>query len=269
MLSLEDYCKQLLYGTSLEEKLTVQKNLSFNSFDAYEMKDPGRPTRLKFSAEQIKFPKKTSFHLDEKKALAIHFFANHELLAIEMFAQALLMFPNIDQVTAKNLLATIEDEQNHLKLYITRMNELGIEFGDYPVNDFFWDYMGEVKTFEEFYALMALTFEQANLDFAKYYQNIFKEVGDEETFNVLDQVYKDEIAHVARGAKYLKSQVKDQDLFSYYQSLLPGNISPSRGKGMIFDERGRQLAGLDHHFINQMNNFRDDFDIVNRKQWKK
>tara|TARA_R110002072_G_scaffold534_3_gene3667 strand:+ start:37764 stop:38576 length:813 start_codon:yes stop_codon:yes gene_type:complete len=270
MSSLGEYCKTLLDGTDLSEKLYQVDNIDFDlCYEPHESKTPGRPKHLEFSSVQAKFPKKTTFHLDEKKGVALHFFANHELLAIEMFAQALLLFPEVDTQTKKSVLATIHDEQKHLEIYIKRMNDFGVEFGDLPVNSFFWEYMPAVKSFEEFYALMALTFEQANLDFASYYRSIFNEIEDFESAKIMDTVYKDEISHVARGVKYIKSKIKDQSLFEYYQELLPDKISPSRGKGITFDFEGRQLAGLDHDFINSLDSYRDDFSVVNRKQWKK
>src|SRR5690606_2802985 len=123
----------------------------------------------KFSTERVKFPGLGSLVLDEKKAVAFHFFANHELLALEMMAAALLVYPHDTEALRrfkKDLIQTMRDEQKHLKLYLHRMGDFGVEFGDYPLNDYFWRQTPTLKTPERFYALMALTFESANLDFA-------------------------------------------------------------------------------------------------------
>lgn len=142
-MSLEDAVRQVLFGSHLEDKLLnldgveIPANLDWNPLTNIE--SPGRSTALGFSAKQIKFPRVSSFHLDEKRALALHFFANHELLAIEMMAAAILMFPNQGNRFVKGLLSTIKDEQKHFSLYCRRMKKLGVEFGDYPLNDFFGD----------------------------------------------------------------------------------------------------------------------------------
>lgn len=270
-LSISDFASHLLYSENLSDKLIERGCLNLekkSSPPKYTTEIPGRCERLKFSNKQIKFPKKGLFYKDEAKGKAFHFFANHELLAIEMFAWALLEFEWSDH-SQRVLLETIFDEQKHLKLYIERMKGFGLEFGDLPLNDFFWRYIKTLKTKEEFYALMALTFEQANLDFAIYYRDLFREVEDEQSSTLMQIVYQDEISHVARGVQYLKKQIKDKDLWSYYNSLLPENITAVRAKGISFDAEGRARVGLDEMYINELKEFKGNFKVLQRKEWKK
>eukprot|EP00914_Ancora_sagittata_P028288 GHVO01055732.1.p2 GENE.GHVO01055732.1~~GHVO01055732.1.p2 ORF type:complete len:205 (-),score=15.62 GHVO01055732.1:1359-1973(-) len=203
--------------------------------------------------------------------MALHFFANHELLAIEMMAAALLVLPTEnkeDVIVKKSILTTIADEQKHFKLYQNRMNDFGLDFGDLPINDFFWRQMTNVKTKEQFFALVSLTFEQANLDFALFYGNAFAEVDDIKTSKIMQTVYDDEISHVALGQRWLNIWRGNDDLFHFYMENLPGLITPSRAKGMIFDLEGRSKAGLDQKYIENLRTYNDDFKITNRKQWK-
>ena len=80
---------------------------------------------------------------------------------------------------------------------------------------------------------------------------------------------EDEIAHVARGKKFLeKNDEESNEFWDYYISLLPENITPNRAKGIVFDRQGREKAGLDPNFINKLESFEDDFRITKRKQWK-
>jgi uncharacterized ferritin-like protein (DUF455 family) len=270
-MDLTEYSRQLLEGKSLEEKLLSPKSiLDFSACDPIQIKTPARDVRLKFSDKQIKFPKKSQFHLDEKKGLALHFFANHELLAIEMLAQAILLYSQeMDEIVLKGILKTIEDEQKHLNLYLLRMKDFKIEFGDYPLNDFFWRQAAKAKSLAEFYSLMALTFEQANLDFALYYKGIFEEVEDHKSSELMKIIYEDEIVHVARGVNFLKQSCNEENLWNYYQKNLPENVSPARAKGIIFDVNSRKKAGLSENFIQSLKNYRNDFSIVERKEWKK
>ena len=80
------------------------------------------------------------------------------------------------------------------------MNEFGVEFGDYPLNDFFWRQLSDIDSFDDFFATMSLTFEAANLDFANFYQKVFSEIGDQKTANILKIVYEDELTHVKLGS---------------------------------------------------------------------
>jgi uncharacterized ferritin-like protein (DUF455 family) len=266
------WAQSLLFGPNLEDKLLEAKDLIYDdTFFAFEMpKDPGRLKKIEFSDVVIKFPKRTSFHLDEKKGVAMHFFANHELLAIEMMAMALLRYPvinNDDLLFKKGLVKTIQDEQKHFKMYINRIKEFGIEFGDYPLNDFFWRRAHDLHTPSHFYSLMALTFESANLDFARYYGECFAEVEDKQSESIMNIVFEDEISHVALGAKWLNCWRGDKRLWEYYENHLPKLLTPARAKGIHFNKEARYRAGLDESFVNLLENYRDDFGITNRKNW--
>ncbi|MEO1998864.1 MAG: hypothetical protein ABGZ17_26760 [Planctomycetaceae bacterium] len=56
-----------------------------------------------------------------------------------------------------------------------------VSLGEVPVNDFFWRALSRVDSPMAFTAGMSLTFEQANLDHARYYQAAFARVGDART----------------------------------------------------------------------------------------
>jgi len=274
MMNIIEYSKHILFCTNLEEKLaSIDVDTSFIAHDPIEIpSNPGRDEKTQFSDEQVKFPKKASLHHDERKALALHFFANHELQALEMMAAGILLFPTKtqeDHLVKKGIFNTMLDEKKHFLLYTKRMKDFGVEFGDYPINNFFWKQLDHIKTPTHYYAFMAMTLEAANLDFAKYYASVFKEIGDEKTAKVLEIVYEDEISHVALGRKWLNKWREDKSLWQYYFENLPELITPARSKGMIFDAEGRKRAGLDEEFIKMVLEYRDDFSITDRKSWKK
>lgn len=276
-MNVYDFAEQILFGKSLEDKLIHHRLQDFNYDESNFSKKillpklPERDQQIKISEVQAKFPKKSTFHLDDKKAMALHFFANHELLAIEMMAAAILTYdfenPEEKKQFHKGLVKTIIDEQKHLKLYTNRMKEWKLNLGDLPLNDFFWNYMPELKTPSMFYAAMALTFESANLDFANYYSLSFKEVGDDKTAEIMRIVYEDEISHVALGAKWLNQWRNDKDLWTYYQENLPALLTPNRAKGIHYREEYRKEAGLDDHFCQNLTAFEDGFRVTKRKTW--
>lgn len=275
MTTVYDYAKTILLGDVLEDKLLEGSSIDWDkstSFEALRVKLPGRSGRISLSEEQEKFPKKGALRDKSQRGKALHFFANHELLAIEMMAQALLLFPEASQATQRSLVETITEEQKHFSLYCERMNEFGVEFGDFPLNQFFWSFMGKIEDLETFYNVVSLTFEQANLDFALFYKTIFEELGDEKTADILNIVYTDEIKHVARGRAFLgKSHVKKElpeTFFEYFLSLLPSPLTADRAKGIVFDEQGRKKAGLSEEYINSLRDYQSAFKITKRKQWK-
>lgn len=269
--------KHILFEKDLESKLILLKDIEWT--DTYDpstinFKLPNLPARNKkitFSSEQIKFPKSKSLHLDDKKAIALNSFANHELLAIEMMASAILLYPHKTEEELrfkKGVLSSLIDEQKHLKLYKNRMNELGYDFGDFPLNDFFWRQMDKLQTPSQYLAVMALTFEAANLDFALYYEKVFRSFDDERSANIMKAVYEDEISHVRLGVNYLTKWRNDKTLWEYYLNELPFPLSPSRAKGIHFDLESRRKAKMDEDFIQNLESFNESFSIVQRKTWK-
>lgn len=267
-MNIDEYAKKILFSGDIDSKLQPIKLVkSYETFSPIRIPDiPTRDEKIAFSSERVGFPK--NLKDINQRAKALHFFANHELLAIEMMAAAILAFP-LDSVQQKRLLATIADEQKHFQLYVNRMEQFGAHFGDYPVNDFFWRQLVKVESFESFYALVALSLEQANLDFAAYYKKVFMDLGDEETANVLDIVLTDEERHVSFGVQHLFDSKDNKEIWNYYVSLLPENFTPARAKGIVFNYESRKKSGMSESFIEHMKNYTDDYKIINRKQWNK
>ncbi len=266
-ISYFEFAKTILNGEGLEDKYLCA-TVEWSDWQEFSLPAlPGRAGRIKFSDKQIKFPKAPHLHETEKKAIALHSFANHELLAIEMMAAALLVYPHVtdeDVRFKRGILSALRDEQKHLGLYIKRLNELGFEFGDFPLNDFFWRQMPKLKTPAQYTAVMSLTFEAANLDFAQYYAGVFRSYGDFETAKILDIVLEDEISHVAFGSHWMKRWREDKELWDYYMTSLPFPMTPARSKGIGFDPIIHQRAMGDEVFTEKLRLYEDDFKITKR-----
>lgn len=268
-ISYYDFARSILEGETLSHKL-LSVNIEWDNWKAFELPGlPGRKDRLSFSDHNIKFPKSSRLHETDNKALALHSFANHELLAIEMMASALLIYPHStdeDIRFKRGIYTALKEEQKHLGLYIKRLNELGYDLGDFPLNDFFWRQMEKLKTPSQYAAVMALTFEAANLDFAQHYAQIFRSSGDIDTASILDTVLEDEIGHVAFGTYWMKKWRQDKSLWDYYRTSLPWPLTPARSKGIGYDQGLHQKAMNDDDFINQLTSYDDQFKITKRSQ---
>lgn len=265
----EDFAKNILLSSKLEDKLNPFDGSNFTLGKGEKIPDtPARSGLLRFSSKKLKFPKAAQFRDEDKRGLALHFFANHELLAIEMMAAFLLKFPTENEQDIKlktGILSALRDEQKHLKMYLKRMKELGTEFGDYPLNDFFWKQMSSIDKKEKFLAIMSLTFEAANLDFCLFYRKVFNEFDDPESAKIMEVIFEDEISHVKLGLNFLNKWKQDQDLFDYYISLLPEDLSPTRSKGIDFNAKLREEIGFDKNFVEKIKNYREGNRIFNRR----
>jgi len=269
-MKLSCFVKEILLKGDISNKLICPETICFDEFRAFVLDKPIRNNHLAFSEKQVRFPK-GHFHKKEKTAMALNAFANHELLAVEIMAYALMIFPHNTDESIKfkrGILKSLKDEQKHFQLYANRMSELGFEFGDFPLNDFFWRHMSPMKTEAEYLSMMALTFEAANLDFSFHYEKIFRDLGDIKTADILREVYLDEISHVSFGVHYLNLWRKDKTLWDYYSEVLPFPLTPARSKGKKLIKESRIKAKMDEEFIENLLAYKNDFNVLERKEWK-
>ena len=268
-MEIKEYARELLFGTTLDAKLLDVAELTDNEpGTAVSVPDfPGRPPQLRRGAVHSRPDKPLSdlrkLESETDRALLLHHFANHELLALELMALVLLRFPDAPETFRRGLTGTIREEQKHLRLYRKRMNVLGMDFGDAPVNAFFWSHIAHVRSPLDFVVRMSMTFEQANLDYAQHYARAFAELGDAKTAAVLELVLKEEIGHVKNGVHWFhewrepdggdpKTASPSPGDWDAYRALLPDNLTPARARGIGFNARAREQAGLSPEFIREL-----------------
>ena len=189
----------------------------------------------------------------------LHFLANHELLATELMALVLLKFPEAPHAFRQGILVTLQEEQEHTRMYIKRMRECGVEFGTYPLGGRFWRNVEPMQSPMDFVSRLSLTFEQANLDYSLHFANVFGRLGDSETAGLLQKIYEDEIGHVKHGLHWFRQwKNPEQSDWEAYQDSLEYPMSPQRGRGprAAFNREGRVLAGLTDDFIDSIEVFR-------------
>ena len=266
---LELFAERLLHGTTLADKLAPPRlDESPTSFDPGQCRPnfvppllPGRPPQLSLSAVSMRrsthvFPTKGSLDNPLARGHVLHFFANHELLAIEIMALAILKFHDAPAGFVRGIYETILEEQKHMHLYIDRMNDLGVAFGEISLNGFFWNSLKDMSSPQEYAAAMSLTFEQANLDFSLHYENSFRTLGDLKTANILETIRRDEIGHVRHGLIWFdRWRDPSRTLWQEYLTHLKFPMTPMRAKGPTFDLEGRQRAGLPGDYIHTLEAF--------------
>lgn len=258
-MKIEDFAQTVLFSEKWEEKLlqpevvlseTTPSPISIPLF-------PGRPQRLAHPGK-ARFPSLERLDRAELRGEILHFFANHELQAMELMALVLLRFPEAPPTFKLGLVRTIQEEQNHLRLYVERMKELGVDFGDLPVSDYFWRSMSQVRSPLDFVVQMSLTFEQANLDFSLFFKNAVTGVGDEKTAAILDRVYQEEIGHVKHGLiwfnRWRENPTQESDWDAYLR-LLPHPMTPTRAKGFVYCADARRAAGFSEKYIQELGLF--------------
>lgn len=254
-MTVRDYVEKIVTSRSLDGKLApLPGRIDDTAFDdtgpSLRIAAPGRPAELAIvPGRHARVPPLAGMRDRDQRGRILHALANHELQAIELFAWAVLAFPDTPAAFRRGLLAILADEQRHLALYRGRLAAHSIEFGDYPVTGHFWNKLGHLTGPCEFVCAMNLTFENANLDFAGDYAAAARAAGDGDTAAVLDQVHADEIRHVHFGWIWLRRLAGDRNPWQAYLAHVRPPLGPARARGARFDRDARRRAGLDEAFI--------------------
>ena len=257
MSELRDQAERLLFGSRLEDKLAPLERLTDvrPGQGILPPKSPGRPPGLELRRGlRSEFPR--SFSSGRARGTALHFFANHELLAIELMALCLLRFPEAPAAFRRGLANIISEEQEHLRMYISGAGRLGVELGEQPVNAFFWDALRNADSPLAFVAGMGLTFEQANLDHCRRFIGLFDQAGDSQSAELLRKVYADELRHVRHGLSWFRSWKEPGATdFEAHREALSKPLTIARAKSRPFDEAGRRSLGFGEDYIRSLRLF--------------
>lgn len=255
-MEIREWATRVLGADTLEEKLFCPNELTdFEPGPAQFWKEPCRPPGMEFKRHSKK-EKLPAFHEhrdQDNRAVCLHRFAGHELLAVEIMAHALVAFPEAPARFRKGVANTLREEQEHVRLYIDRMESLGLKFGDLPLYRHFWSYIPHLTSPIRYISVVSLTFEMANLDFAPMYGQSFARVGDLESAALMQRILEDEISHVSFGWNWLK-KMKSPEISEWdaWEQSLPPLMTPKRAKGFVVFEDNRKRAGIPPEWIDKL-----------------
>lgn len=255
-MELREWAIRILSADTLEEKLFDPGTLSdHESGPELIWKEPTRPAGMEFKrhSRQERLPAFHTHNHPDNRAICLHRFAGHELLAVEIMAYALLRFVDAPKPFRRGLAHTLREEQGHVRLYRQRLKELGVNFGDLPLYRHFWAHTPNLTTPLKYVSLMSLTLEQANLDFAPLYGKSFARYGDALSAALMAQILSDEIHHVSFGWKWLcKWKKEEETAWQAWAGSLPPLVTPKRARGFLLFEEPRQEAGLPPDWIENL-----------------
>jgi uncharacterized ferritin-like protein (DUF455 family) len=179
--------------------------------------------------------------------------ANHELLACEVMAFILLAFPDAPQEFRNGLANIIDDEQRHTRMHMQRAADLGIAFGDLPVNCYIWKKALDYTCLLDYLAGLPLTFEGRNLDHTVEFADLFETAGDEKSAAVMRVNHQDEIEHVRFGWEWLcRLKPAAQTAWDAWREHLHWPLRPAKAKGEVFQRSARKAAGMAEDFLDHL-----------------
>jgi uncharacterized ferritin-like protein (DUF455 family) len=262
---VQELARTIVCSPELEDKLASPPGAaegsgldwSLTAAERQRAELPRGPARL--PAMQIVGPRKAKVPSLEgwqdpwQRRRILHALANHELQAAELFAWALLAFPEAPEPFRHGLLKVLLDEQRHTRMYLGRLRASGGEFGDHPVSGHFWRKVGGILSPAHFVCVMSLTFENANLDHTVESSEAALAAGDPKSAAVIDQVRADEIEHVRFGWRWLgEFKRPEQSMWEAYRESLAVPMHAGRATGRQFDPAPRRQVGMDEAFIREL-----------------
>lgn len=246
---VRQFALAILIEDRLERKLVPFDGPLEDAEPPLLLAEPGRPPDLRISRAKVRVPPIAGMRDPSQRVRILHALANHELQAIELFAWALLAFPDAPIAFKRGLVAILHDEQRHLAMYMQRLEALDSRFGAFPVTGHFWNKLEHYSTPLRFVCAMGLTFENANLDFAGEYARAARACGDLATAEVLERVHHDEIAHVHFGWTWMRKLAGEADPWDAFMANTAFPLGPRRARGATFDREARERAGMSEEFI--------------------
>lgn len=251
--TLERWAWDLVLATSLEAKLAPP-----SPPDAFEagaparrLSAPGRPPELVVMAKGAKTPKPGGLRDPRARARLLHTFFHHELQAAELFAWALLAFPDTPEAFRRGLVRLARDELRHAQLYVEAMADAGFRVGDFPVRDWFWERLPACETPLQFVAALGLGFEGGNLEHTATWAERFRAAGDDAGAAIQERIGREEIAHVAFARRWFAEWTGGVD-FDRWVAALPPPLSPMVMRGVPVARAARGRAGLPDTFLDRL-----------------
>ena len=211
---------------------------------------PGRPTELRPVERSPRTP--TDLSRARARALLVHTFLHHELQAAELFAWAVLAFPETPLEFRAGLVHLCREELEHLHLYREHLGRLGFAVGDFPVRDWFWERVPTCESPVSFVALQGLGLEGANLEHSERFARRFRAAGDEDGARILERVERDEIGHVAFARRWFEELSGGPLDYGAWRAALPAPLTPAVLRGKPLNVDARRSAGLDAAFLERL-----------------
>ena len=260
--SVRELCIQILSEGDLEPKLASPLGLPD--------RDPGperifeRPARgagLEMRGGVERLPRPGALGDARARATCLRRFAHHELMAVELFAWALLAWPEVAPALRRGWCQAMADEQRHCRMYLARLAAHGEALRDEPLSGYFWKHVAGIHAHPRgpaaFLAAIGLTLEQANLDFTLVYAEAFRRAGDEASARVSEAVHADEQRHVRLAAEWLaRLSPRGESELDAYRAAVPFPFEAARAKGRRFDADARRAAGLSDALIEHVRSSR-------------
>ncbi len=254
--TVEAWCHALVATGELARKLAPPAPPDLERAESWErdppvrrLAAPGRPALLRVVRRSAKTPAAGALVRAQVRARLVHTFAHHELQAAELFAWAVLAFPDTPRAFRRGLVRLACEELTHLAAYCAHLDALGHAYGDFVVRDWFWSRVAACPDPLRFVALLGVGLEGANLEHSARFADWFERAGDADGAALLRRVERDEVAHVAFARRWCEAFAGAPLDYDAWAALLPAPLTPALLRGTPLNVDARRSAGFDDAFL--------------------
>lgn len=171
---------------------------------------PARDVEIRPTKEH---PPKLGFSKIEGQARALHDLASIEMQAMELGLRTLAEFPEAPPEFRKHLSDITYSEGEHLKLCLKAMNDLGFDWGHWPIHTTLWNAVSAEDSLLERIFIVHLYLEGSGLDAGAHLcQRLAGVPGAKVAFEAVKRINDEELDHVQFGTLWFKKISEEQKM---------------------------------------------------------
>ena len=250
---IHDLAAACLHATEVADKLAATyqaRDLLGQGALVWDSANPPAPiahTRFPARPQQVEprdLPKRSLASVEGRIAL-LHAVAHIEFTAIHLAWDILYRFRELPDAFRADWLGVAVEEAEHFDMILSRLRELGADYGDLPVHRGLWSLA--VDTADDVLARLALVprcMEARGLDVTPGMIDGLKRHGDLASVALLERILHDEVGHVVLGSRWFAYVCRERGLdaeTAYFDLLGRYLRSPPRGP---FNVELRKTAGF-------------------------
>jgi uncharacterized ferritin-like protein (DUF455 family) len=218
-LSLSDGAVEILGAAEPARKVALSRALigawregSLEVGAASAPPRPARPDRPPLLPPRD-MPKRRNFGSEHGRIALLHALAHIELNAIDLAWDIVARFSGAGLPPSfyDDWAGVAAEEAEHFGLLNARLQAFGAAYGDLPAHDGLWE--AAAATAHDLLARLAvvpLVLEARGLDVTPEMIRRLDRAGDNDSAAILDRIYRDEIGHVAVGARWFERLCRDR-----------------------------------------------------------
>lgn len=165
---------------------------------------PARPARPQLRPPR-EVPRRSIGAAPKGRIALLHALAHIELNAVDLAWDLIARFSDdgLPRAFFDDWVAVADDEAHHFALLAERLAALGGTYGDLPAHDGLWEAAHDTRhDLLARLAVVPMVLEARGLDVTPAMIAKLESVGDTESAALLRVIYRDEIRHVAAGARW-------------------------------------------------------------------